>query len=431
MLDALPAASLDVGRGDAAARPPRRTRARTARARSGARPKRQIAARGQRPVQSAPSGSEREQACRGCHQRARSPTSTTARRRAPAATRPQRSRAASAPCSTCRQPAPRCRGTIQASTTRSVTSVESATPQMPHGPGEHERQHEVRDAWSRSRRSRSLAAGRARSGTASARRSAGGRAARRRGSPSPDSCRWNPAADPGLDQQVGDQEQRQREQEHQRRARPQPGEQQSALSRRRRRRLRARRRRGTSARSPRCRSRRRARTASPAPSRRRSAAEPSTMPTTITSVEKTIFCAMCTRKFEELKRQELAQPRTGDEAPRERSPGSSRRSQSSGSVSRTQRRAERERAEQDSPPQRGISTATSTRVQHGRDEVREVLQVPALLGDEQVVEEPERKASGERERRRAASRSRASQTSPCGAPTSAARTTRARCRSAG
>jgi len=31
------------------------------------------------------------------------------------------------------------------------------------------------------------------------------------------------------------------------------------------------------------------------------AAEPSTIVTTITSVEKTIFCAMWTRKFEELK----------------------------------------------------------------------------------------------------------------------------------
>ncbi len=133
------------------------------------------------------------------------------------------------------------------------------------------------------------------------------------------------------------------------------------------------------------------------PSTRRSPPSRARSPTTITSVEKTIFCAMCTRKFDELK---IVSARSRARLTKRRairSSGSSRRSQASGSASRRTVVAERQRAEQHEPAAARQQQHDEQRVEDGRDEVREVLHVPALPRDEQVVEQAEREAHGERD----------------------------------
>ena len=206
-------------------------------------------------------------------------------------------------------------------------------------------------------------------------------------------------ADPGLDQQVGDQEQRQREQEHQR---PCP------------------------TRSPTS-SRRRCRSVAPAPS---SSANAGNMSEVYRGADPEDEREQLRRHRVDAGRgraehdpdddhvgreddllRDMDQEVRGAEADQLRAAahaGDVRReraavraaraaARASGSASRTSVVPSVSAPSRTSPPQRGKSDGDEHRVEHGRDEVAEVLHVPALLGDEQVVEESEREARRERE----------------------------------
>ena len=124
------------------------------------------------------------------------------------------------------------------------------------------------------------------------------------------------------------------------------------------------------------------------------------MPTTITSVEKTIFCAMWTRKFDELK--------VGSSRSRARVTNAPRGCRSSGQLapqperaaatSRTSVVAERQRAEQHEPaPARHEQRRRAARRARSRRSSPRFWRSQRCSRDEQVVEEAEREAQRERE----------------------------------
>ena len=125
---------------------------------------------------------------------------------------------------------------------------------------------------------------------------------------------------------------------------------------------------------------------------------PSTIPTTITSVEKTTFEATLIRKLRPLNEQQLARLRPG----RERGPEAQRRQLAPHPEQRPQQpderddqRRDRERDDAAAPPEQYARDHEN--VQDRREQAGEIEDVVALLARKQAREEPERKADGEPE----------------------------------
>ena len=101
---------------------------------------------------------------------------------------------------------------------------------------------------------------------------------------------------------------------------------------------------------------------------------------------------MCTRKFDELKTVSARSRARLDEPPRDPQLRELAPQPRERQGEPDDGRHERERAEQDEPAPARQQQDDEQCVEDGREEVGEVLDVPALARDEQVVEETEREA---------------------------------------
>ena len=140
------------------------------------------------------------------------------------------------------------------------------------------------------------------------------------------------------------------------------------------------------------------------------------MPTTITSVEKTIFCAMCTRKFEELKTVSARSRARLTNRHATCNSGSSRRNHANGSASLTTVVTSVSAPSRTRPPQRGSSSTTSSAYITVATKLARFWTSQRCRATSRLLKRPSGKRTAS-EMTTSSVATRASQTRSCGAPT--------------